>query len=55
MNPSATATHIQAVDGKLPENILYFARALRDAGLRLGPSRVVEAVARLKAAFSDLQ
>ncbi|WP_192640955.1 VWA domain-containing protein [Bosea sp. OAE506] len=30
--------------GKLPENVAYFARALRIAGLRVGPGAVVEAV-----------
>ncbi|HEY5795947.1 MAG TPA: VWA domain-containing protein [Bosea sp. (in: a-proteobacteria)] len=33
--------------GKLPENIAYFARALRIAGLRVGPGTVVEAVEAL--------
>lgn len=33
--------------GKLPENIAYFARALRIAGLRVGPGAVVEAVEAL--------
>lgn len=33
--------------GKLPENITYFARALRVAGLRVGPGAVVEAVEAL--------
>ena len=31
-------------DGKLAANITHFARALRRAGLRIGPGRVVEAV-----------
>jgi uncharacterized protein with von Willebrand factor type A (vWA) domain len=35
------------VSGKLPENIAYFARALRIAGLRVGPGAVVEAVEAL--------
>ncbi len=35
--------------GRLPENILYFARALRDAGMRLGPASVVDAVEAVKA------
>lgn len=30
--------------GKLPQNILYFARTLRGAGMRLGPASVVGAV-----------
>ncbi len=39
-----------AIGGRLPENILYFARTLRDAGLRLGPSSVVDAVRAVEAA-----
>ena len=31
-------------DGKLSQNIAHFARALRRAGLPIGPSRVIEAV-----------
>ena len=50
MTRVAPANDAQAVEGKLPENILYFARALRDAGLRLGPASVVEAVEAVKAA-----
>ena len=37
-------------EGRLPENVLYFARTLRDAGLRIGPSAVVDAVEALKVA-----
>jgi uncharacterized protein with von Willebrand factor type A (vWA) domain len=37
-------------EGKLAENILYFARALRDAGLRVGPASVVDAVNAVGAA-----
>ena len=37
-------------EGKLSQNILYFARALRDAGLRVGPASVVDAVRAVKAA-----
>ena len=40
----------EATTGKLPENILYFGRALRDAGMRLGPATIVEAVEAVKAA-----
>lgn len=36
--------------GRLPENVLYFARTLRDAGVRLGPASVVEAVRALEVA-----
>jgi uncharacterized protein with von Willebrand factor type A (vWA) domain len=38
------------VSGRLPENILYFARALREAGLPLGPGCVVDAIGALEAA-----
>ena len=36
--------------GALPENILYFARALRDAGLPVGPAGVMDAIAAAAAA-----
>ena len=35
--------------GALPENILHFARALRDAGLPVGPGAVLDAVAAVEA------
>ncbi len=41
---------LETSDGRLPENILYFARTLRDAGMRLGPSSVVDAVNAVKVA-----
>lgn len=37
-------------DGRLAENILYFARTLRAAGMRVGPAAVVEAVRAVEAA-----
>jgi uncharacterized protein with von Willebrand factor type A (vWA) domain len=37
-------------DGKLAENILYFARALRAAGLPVGPGAVLDALEAVKAA-----
>ncbi|MEP3015280.1 MAG: VWA domain-containing protein [Hyphomicrobiales bacterium] len=37
-------------EGKLTNNILYFARALRDAGLRVGPASAVEGVRAVQAA-----
>ncbi|MEP1208767.1 MAG: VWA domain-containing protein [Rhizobiaceae bacterium] len=37
-------------EGKLTNNILYFARALRDAGLRVGPASAVEGVRAVRAA-----
>jgi uncharacterized protein with von Willebrand factor type A (vWA) domain len=36
--------------GRLAENIAYFARALRDAGLPVGPGSVIDAVAAVEAA-----
>jgi uncharacterized protein with von Willebrand factor type A (vWA) domain len=36
------------VSGKLAENVAYFARALRAAGLPVGPGAVVEAIAALE-------
>lgn len=40
MNPEVT----EASDGKLADNIVYFARVLRGAGMRVGPSDAVQAV-----------
>lgn len=37
-------------DGRLPENIVYFARALRAAGLPVGPGAVLDALAAVEAA-----
>jgi uncharacterized protein len=37
-------------DGKLGRNIAYFARALRKAGLPIGPGRVIDAVRAVEAA-----
>jgi uncharacterized protein len=36
--------------GRLAQNILYFARALRDAGLPVGPGSVLDALAAVEAA-----
>src|SRR5712692_9241968 len=36
--------------GKLAENILYFARALRAAGIPVGPGAVIDALAAVQAA-----
>jgi uncharacterized protein with von Willebrand factor type A (vWA) domain len=36
--------------GRLAENILYFARALRTAGIPLGPGSVLDALAAVRAA-----
>jgi len=35
---------VQNPEGKLAENILYFARTLRGAGMRIGPAAMVDAV-----------
>lgn len=37
-------------EGKLAQNILWFARALRKAGLPLGPGRVIDAIRAVEAA-----
>ena len=37
-------------DGRLGQNIAHFARALRKAGFRLGPGRVIEAIRAVEAA-----
>src|ERR687886_315556 len=37
-------------DGRLAENVVLFARALRAAGLRVGPGAVTDALEALKAA-----
>lgn len=37
-------------DGRLAQNITHFARALRKAGFRLGPGRVLEAIRAVEAA-----
>src|SRR5436309_4059004 len=34
--------------GRLPENVMHFARLLRAAGLRIGPDRVVDCVQALE-------
>src|SRR5471030_2160507 len=36
--------------GRLAQNILYFARALREAGLPVGPGSVLDAIAAVEAA-----
>jgi uncharacterized protein with von Willebrand factor type A (vWA) domain len=47
---SAEVTAKKDPDGRLAENILYFARALRAAGIPLGPGSVLDAVAAVHAA-----
>jgi uncharacterized protein with von Willebrand factor type A (vWA) domain len=41
---------MRQVEGRLAENILYFARALRAAGIPLGPGSVLDALAAVRAA-----
>ena len=36
-------------EGRLPDNILYFARTLRAAGMKLGPATVVDCVRAVEA------
>lgn len=43
-------------EGKLPRNIAHFARALRKAGLPIGPGRVIDAIRAVEAAgFTERQ
>src|SRR3954468_1982121 len=35
---------VVAIDGRLADNIVYFARALRKAGVRVGPASVKDAI-----------
>ena len=45
---------VAAGDGRLAENITHFARALRRAGLPLGPERIINAIRAVEAAgFSE--
>jgi uncharacterized protein with von Willebrand factor type A (vWA) domain len=45
MDVPAEKTHLaSSPDGRLADNIVYFARALRKAGLRVGPASVKEAI-----------
>ncbi|MFP1633231.1 vWA domain-containing protein [Zhengella sp. ZM62] len=37
-------------DGRIADNIVYFARTLRKAGMRVGPASIVEAIAAVEAA-----
>lgn len=43
-------TATAAEDGRLAENIAWFGRALRAAGLKVGPGRILDAVAAVKMA-----
>jgi uncharacterized protein with von Willebrand factor type A (vWA) domain len=41
---------VSAVQGRLPENVMHFARLLRAAGLRIGSDRVIDCVRALEIA-----
>lgn len=43
-------TATAAADGRLAENIAWFGRALRAAGLKVGPGRILDAVAAVEMA-----
>ena len=43
-------TSLTATDGRLAENIAWFGRALRAAGLKVGPGRILDAVAAVEMA-----
>jgi uncharacterized protein with von Willebrand factor type A (vWA) domain len=47
---SGSAPAVPKGDGRLAENIVYFARALRAAGIPVGPGSVLDALAAVKAA-----
>jgi len=47
---STSASSGQGEPGRLAENILYFARALRAAGIPVGPGAVIDALEAVKAA-----
>src|SRR6267154_1361044 len=48
--PANLPTAIDPPTGALAQNILYFARALRKAGLPVGPGSVLDALAAVEAA-----
>ena len=50
MNGTYVTTAIAAADGRLAENIAWFGRALRAAGLKVGPGRILDAVAAVEMA-----
>jgi uncharacterized protein with von Willebrand factor type A (vWA) domain len=55
MPPSATSDAVTAPagTGKLAQNILYFARVLRGAGLPVGPGSIIDAIRATEAAGFD--
>jgi hypothetical protein len=48
--PSAGRPDVARTDGRIADNIVYFARALRKAGLRIGPASVKDAIEAVLAA-----
>jgi hypothetical protein len=48
--PESAETNSPKLSGRLAENIVYFARALRAAGIPLGPGAVLDALAAVTAA-----
>ena len=46
--PNPDPTNLESTDGRMAENILYFARLLRSAGMNVGPDRVLDAVTAVK-------
>ena len=44
---------VDEVEGRLTHNLTHFARALRVAGLPVGPARVVDAVRAVMAATNN--
>jgi len=44
MPEAANATEFKGGDGRIPDNVVYFARVLRKAGMKVGPAAVRDAV-----------
>jgi uncharacterized protein len=44
MVEAANATEFKGGDGRIPDNVVYFARVLRKAGMKVGPAAVRDAV-----------
>lgn len=51
--PHPATAHAPPGEGRLAENILHFSRALRRAGLRIGPARTLAAIEAVAAAGFD--
>ena len=49
MAPAAEGTIVPAGEGRLADNIVHFARALRKAGLKIGPGAVADAIEAVEA------